>query len=112
MNKYLVDAKHVVDGDTFFGDLHLTEFGMTLNHIKFRLLGIDTPERGQENYFEATEFLAQLIEDKEVVVEVHGIDAFGRYLVIVNTDKELSKSSVNQQLLDNELAVVWEKGKK
>ena len=54
---YLVTR--VVDGDTV-----VLESGESV-----RLLGIDTPERGQECYKEATERLKELVHKKDVDVE-------------------------------------------
>lgn len=53
---------HVVDGDTI--DVELGEV-----RVRVRLLGIDTPERGQPGYKEATENMRHLAQDREVRLE-------------------------------------------
>ena len=58
---YTYKAKLVrcVDGDTIDVEIDLG-FYMTAK-IRGRLLGVDTPERGRENFHEATEMLHDLI---------------------------------------------------
>jgi micrococcal nuclease len=65
-------VSQVIDGDTF----ELT------NGQKVRLLGIDTPEKGQHYYGEASSRLEQLVKGKEVFLEkdVSNRDSYGRLL--------------------------------
>lgn len=71
-------VSRVIDGDTVETDL-----GDTV-----RLLGIDTPERGQCGYQEATDHLAALVQDQPVFLtsSTDGTDAdrYGRLLRYVN----------------------------
>lgn len=76
------NVKSVEDGDTF-----------TLsNGIKVRLIGVNSPDRGQKNYLEAKKELEKLIKDKKVYLEYdrYQDDKFGRILawVWVNCEKE------------------------
>ena len=86
----------VVDGDTFIisgGDY-------------VRLLGIDAPEKGEEGYHEATDFLRNLSEGKVVVLISEGAnrDRYGRLLrhVFIND------TNVALELLENNLAAIYE----
>ncbi len=65
-------VSHIVDGDTC--DLSTGE--------RKRLIGIDTPERGRLFYKEATQHLAELILDKDVILikDVSETDRYGRLL--------------------------------
>lgn len=68
-----------VDGDTVDLDVDL---GFHLHtHDRFRLLGVDTPERGREGYDEATAFAEGMAPvGSEVTVTTTKTDSFGRYL--------------------------------
>ena len=73
-----------VDGDTFDAEVDLG-FN-TFARIRFRLLDIDTPERGQPGFHEATRELNQLIRavqsdnDGWFVIESHKTGKYGRWL--------------------------------
>jgi micrococcal nuclease len=64
----------VIDGDTV----------EMADGDRCRLLGIDTPERGEDGFDEATDFLRELIEGKRVRLEADpdhdDRDFFGRLL--------------------------------
>jgi micrococcal nuclease len=102
--QYHVDVTRVIDGDTFEGTVDLG-FSINLNKVRFRLLGVDTPERYEEGYHEATEFTAQLIEGKTVIVQTYDKDAFGRYLVDVFIEGE--NKSLNDMLLEEDHAEIY-----
>lgn len=81
-----------VDGDTV--DLHLTrEFDMgfyvTLTgtyQSRFRLAGIDTPERGQPGYAEARTLAESLCPiGSTVTVTTYKADKYGRFLADITT---------------------------
>lgn len=77
-------VNHIINGDTFYA----TEGTID---VKFRLIGVDTPEyshfgKPEEPYAEAaTEFLYNLISDREVILKqgVDPLDKYGRSLVYV-----------------------------
>jgi micrococcal nuclease len=81
-----------VDGDT--ADL-LIDLGFHVTaKIRVRLLGVDTPERGEAMYKEATDTLRGLIEevadeDGHFPVETHKTGKYGRWLAAIPgvTDK-------------------------
>ena len=62
----------VIDGDTI----------RLQNNQKVRLIGINTPEKGEKYYKEATDSLKNLVENKEVILEkdISETDRFGRLL--------------------------------
>ncbi len=86
--KVRVVVNRVVDGDTFDGDADLG-WGVWRRSIKgapmrFRILGLDTPERGQPGYAEALGLAAALLPvGSSVWVESMALDSFGRALVNV-----------------------------
>lgn len=91
----------VVDGDTFTIDYR--DEGET----KVRILGIDTPERGDPGYDEATAALKAMIEGKPVTLYYEGEtrrDNFGRLLARIEVDGR----DVGAALLESGQAKVWE----
>ncbi len=79
------NVTYVVDGDTFTLD----------SGERVRLIGMDTPEMGEDYYAEATEHLTALILNKQVELEgdVSNRDQYGRLLryvwidgIMVNTE--------------------------
>lgn len=89
-----------VDGDTV--DLEVEYgYGKRGDH-RFRLKGIDTPERGQEGYAEATAHLASLLTDERIIIQSYKYqkDGFRRYIVDIWT----TSGHVNQQMIDDGFA--------
>ena len=85
---------NVVDGDTLDIDLDL---GFeTFAKRRVRLLNVDTPERGQENYKEATALTRSCVENKDIYVQTYKSDVFGRYLA--NVWYEDGKYCLNDEL--------------
>ena len=85
-----VNVSRVIDGDTF-------ESGQD----KFRLLGLNTPEKGELGYQEAKDFLSNLT-GKQVKVESKGKDNYGRNLAYVYYD-----GLVNEEILKLGLASLY-----
>lgn len=75
----LVTVARIVDGDTV-----VTTDGVTL-----RLLGINTPERGDRYYSEARDFLFGHLINRTVRQEGHERDLYGRELVFLWDDDVL-----------------------
>lgn len=69
----------ITDGDTFKG---LTE---DKKEIKYRIYGIDAPERKQAFGTKSKEYLSKLIFGKKVGVKVDSKDRYGRLIVWVFT---------------------------
>jgi len=63
---------HVTDGDTVW----VREAGR--KPVSVRLHGIDAPERCQDGGEEATEALSARVSRREVVVDTHAVDGYGR----------------------------------
>lgn len=61
-----------IDGDTF-----------AIGKTYYRLADIDTPERGQVNYKEASKFTCNWLKTNPAILEVKGLDKYGRTLVVV-----------------------------
>ena len=86
----------VYDGDTFYSDTLDVGWGASLNKPKFRIMGIDTPEKGwraktdreRALSLQAKKFLEQLIFSAvEVLVYSNdGRGKYGRWLVNVVCD--------------------------
>jgi len=86
----------VYDGDTFYSDTLDVGWGASLNKPKFRIMGIDTPEKGwraktdreRELSLQAKKFLEHLIFSAvEVLVYSNdGRGKYGRWLVNVVCD--------------------------
>ncbi|NLZ95210.1 MAG: thermonuclease family protein [Bacteroidales bacterium] len=76
---YCVKVVSISDGDTFRG---LTEDN---DEIKFRIFGIDAPERHQAFGKRSTQYLSKLIFGETVGIKVESIDYFGRSVVWVYT---------------------------
>jgi len=93
---------NVVDGDTCDISLSLG-FSVTVK-LRFRLSNINTPERGQPGWQEATDFLRQFI-DKPVTVQSTKLDKYGRYLAEIFIASPTGLHSLNQMILDKGLAV-------
>lgn len=77
--KFTVKVISISDGDTFTG---LNDENLQL---KFRLYGIDAPEKKQAFGTKSKEFLSSLIFGKWVSVDVQSQDRYGRFLVYVYT---------------------------
>lgn len=86
-------VSRVVDGDTV-----KLEDGRTL-----RLLGINTPETSMPFNEEATELLEQLVQNKSVKVESHGMDKYDRTLAYIFLDDK----NANKELLLEGLATLY-----
>ncbi|MBI3190494.1 thermonuclease family protein [archaeon] len=95
LNKSTAFASRVIDGDS----IELS------NNIEVRLLGINTPERGQPYYQESTDRLKKLVEGKNVVLEddIEDKDQYGRLLRYVFIDNLF----VNLQLVKEGYATVY-----
>lgn len=89
----------VVDGDTLW-------FLNDGKKEKLRLSQIDAPERSQPYGSEATQFLEQLVLDKEITIDLQDKkDRYGRYLGEVFFEEE----NINKLLVRNGLAWVYDR---
>jgi endonuclease YncB( thermonuclease family) len=71
---FFVNASTIkcVDGDTF-----------SIGKKFYRLSYIDTPEKNQANYKQASKFTCNWLKTNEVILEHQGKDKYGRTLVVV-----------------------------
>jgi len=106
---YNATVERWVDGDTV--DLRV-DLGFTVwIRQRFRLDGIDTPERGQPLWKEATERAKALLpEGSAILVKSFKTDKYGRYLGVL-TSEALDKS-VNDILVEEGFAKVYHGGKR
>lgn len=74
----VLDVLKVVDGDTL--DCRI-DLGLHLSAaLRFRILGLDTPERGQPGWKEATDYVRAWLDGRDLAVETYKTDSFGRWL--------------------------------
>lgn len=106
--KYRATVLRWVDGDTvdLLVDLGFYHFVKT----RFRLYGMDTPERGDALWSEATDFAKQMAPvDSEITIEVFkDHDKYGRWLANIYVDDQ----QVNESLVAAGLAVPYFGGTK
>lgn len=90
----LLKVQKVIDGDT----VELS------NGEKVRLIGINTPEKGQPYFKEAKDALEKLILEREVRLEldIAAKDMYGRTLGYLYVDNEF----INQDMIESGYAVV------
>lgn len=118
MWEYRARWVNTVDGDTI--DV-VTDLGFGINGMamRLRLLGVDTPERNEPGYAEATAFTHKWLSENEdpkgrvaiaTVRSTHDIDkadSFGRYLAVV---WNMAKTEcLNEALLTGGYAKVYTK---
>lgn len=85
---------NVVDGDTC--DVEIDLGFLVATRVRVRLLGIDTPERGQPGWAEATERLRELAMGRTCrLVSFKPNDKYGRFLAVLHVDGE----NINQSLV-------------
>tara|TARA_R110002110_G_scaffold286565_1_gene500816 strand:- start:27 stop:344 length:318 start_codon:yes stop_codon:yes gene_type:complete len=89
MYTYKAKLTRIVDGDTVDFNIELG-FGVCIK-VRTRLIGVDTPERGKENYKEAGYFLEELLckaQDEEGynTIRTYKTGKYGRWLVGIGGD--------------------------
>jgi micrococcal nuclease len=107
---YKATVIRVVDGDTVWLEVDLGFRMKTIND--FRLYGVDTPERGQPGWSEATAFVNRIAPaGTEVLITTYkDPDKYGRWLVDISVDDDLLP--INVQLIQQGLAKTYFGGKK
>jgi len=68
-----------------------------------RLKGINTPEKSQPFYQEATDYLYKQVQNKTIQIETYGTDKYGRTLAHIF----LNKKNINEQILAQGLATLY-----
>ncbi len=85
----------VSDGDTF------TAINRDDLKLRFRLYGIDAPEKRQPFSNVSKKFLSSMILNKTIIVNVNSTDGWGRHIVKVSTQ---SVKDVSARMLEHGLA--------
>jgi len=89
-----LDVDRIIDGDTFDSA-----------NARIRLFGIDTPERGEKCFSEATDRLREIAGDTVLVERgPRAEDQYGRILFYIYTE---SGESVDEILVREGLAMAW-----
>ena len=92
---YRAELVRVIDGDTIDVDIDLG-FDKIRTRQRLRLLGVDTPEKGEVGYSEATHATgSRLWPAAEIIVHTVRKDSFGRWLANVWYDGV----SLNEELI-------------
>lgn len=92
-----VTVERVIDGDSA---ILAVDLGNKITwRESFRLMGIDTPERGQPGYAEAKGYLAQLLGCGVSRAETHRADKYGRWLVDLYIAVEGGELHVNRLMV-------------
>ncbi len=95
-----------VDGDTVDCEVDLGFY--TVSRQRFRLDGINTPERGQPGYAEAILFASEICPvGSKVEIESQKTEKFGRWLAVI---RGKDGASVNQKLFEAGLAKAYSGG--
>ena len=95
MHIYRAKVIRVVDGDTVDFDVDLG-FYISIR-IRTRLVGVDTPERGHQDFAKATNILIDLLneqkdEEEYVMIQTGKTGKYGRWLVdIPGVNESLAK---------------------
>ena len=95
MHIYRAKVIRVVDGDTVDFDVDLG-FHISIR-IRTRLVGVDTPERGHQDFAKATNILIDLLneqkdEEEYVMIKTGKTGKYGRWLVdIPGVNESLAK---------------------
>lgn len=87
-NIELVQVERVIDGDT-----------VVVNGTSVRMLGLNTPERGEKYYSDAKKYTESLVMNKTVKIERRGKDRYERelaYLFDIETGKNINAEIVRK----------------
>jgi len=122
MYTYKIELLRVVDGDTIDAKIDLG-FDVSIKK-RVRFLGVDTPESRTRDLEEKARGLAakdrvkQLLEGaKTIQLTSHGVGKYGRclgelHIDMVDGQEKLTLESVNELLIKEGHAVVYNGGKK
>jgi micrococcal nuclease len=107
MYEYVADVTQVVDGDTI--DVSVDLGFHTYRHERIRLYGIDTPERGQPGWAEATNYVKKWFDTNGHRVVLRTMkdkqEKYGRYLGLVYSPGRVE--TLNDNLIEAGLAVKY-----
>ena len=106
MYTYQAFVYNVVDGDTI--DVNVDLGFKIYTKQRIRLNRIDTPERGDAGFKEATDRLTELILNKNITLITTRVSKWGYYL----GDVYLNDQDINQIMLNENLANPYSGGTK
>ncbi len=91
----IISVERIIDGDTI----------VVTNNTHVRLLGINTPEKGERYYKKAKDFLANMISNKTIKLEYgkDKTDLYGRTLAYIILDRK----NINFESVKNGFANVY-----
>ena len=101
---YRAFVNRVIDGDSIVCDVDLG-FDLWKRNIHIRLNGIDTPELRSKDPAErevaraVRDYVKDLIEGRDVLLDVHGTGKYGRWIATVYVEK-LEWQSLNYNLVE------------
>jgi micrococcal nuclease len=107
MYEYKATVVNVVDGDTVDAQVDLG-FRVT-THQRLRIAHIDTPERGQPGFVEASNALKEMVLNKPVTICTQKISKWGYYLAQIML---ADGSDVSKRMVDGGFAKPYEGGAK
>lgn len=102
--QYAAIVERIVDGDTV--DFNVDLGFRTWMKGRFRLAGINTPERGQPGWAEANAFLAEQIPiGSWVVIQTYKppLDKYGRWLAVIWK----GETNINELMVTSQHAVPY-----
>lgn len=104
--EYQANLVRIIDADTLILEV---DVGF---HIKveerFRLLGVDAPEKGEDGYEQANAFVYNSLKDKDLIINTQKQDGFRRWLVDVFYFENDRLISLAKELIVRGLAIKWE----
>lgn len=113
----VIKVERVIDGDTIIAWINKGDYEPDRLYVRF--LGINTPERSQDGYYEAKEYVSQalegqpvsleLFEDSHVIENMTGFQkgGFNRSLANVWVGEGEEQYNLNERLLELGLAKVY-----
>ena len=107
MYEYKARIESVVDGDTVDAIIDLG-FKTSMRQ-RLRLARIDTPERGQDGYAQARDFVTWAVIDKPVEIRTEKISKWGYYIAEITLP---DGQNLSNALLKAGLAKLYDGGKK
>lgn len=103
MYQYKAQLRRAVDGDTV--DL-MVDLGFYMYaNIRVRVKGVDTPERGEEGFHEATDFVVGwfALHDNECLISTEKTGKYGRWIADITPIGIRSGPSLTECLIDEGL---------
>lgn len=108
MYQYSATCDRVVDGDTVY---LIVDLGFNLTaKLDFRLAGINAPELHGATHdagLKSKQWLEHRITSQQLTIETQKTDKYGRWLVTIFVTSEGMVKSINDEMVELGLAVVY-----